>query len=116
MEALKGVAYTFKVINEDATGVTKTWANSRLQGPDAVLTMLKFLQRKLAGNTVNFNNQDRRTRIANNSLEHMSFICHIKISVTSLHRNLVTRKKNQTSEDISVWAGPPADREAGSCY
>lgn len=50
MEALKGVAYTFKVINEDATGVTKTWANSRLQGPDAVLTMLKFLQRKLSGN------------------------------------------------------------------
>ena len=49
MEALKGVAYTFKVINEDATGLTKTWANSRLQGPDAVLTMLKFLQRKLAG-------------------------------------------------------------------
>merc|ERR1719300_338909 len=52
MEALKGVAYTFKVINEDATGVTKTWANSRLQGPDAVLTMLKFLQRKLAGRKI----------------------------------------------------------------
>ena len=56
MEALKGVAYTFKVINEDATGLTKTWANSRLQGPDAVLTMLKFLQRKLAG---------KFTRVAN---------------------------------------------------
>ena len=66
MEALKGVAYTFKVINEDATGVIKTWANSRLQGPDAVLTMLKFLQRKLAGKTVNCNNQDRWTRVANN--------------------------------------------------
>ena len=31
MEALRGVAYTFKVINEDTTAVTKTWANSRLQ-------------------------------------------------------------------------------------
>ena len=54
MEALAGVAYTFKVINEDATALTKTWANSRLQGPDAVLTMLKFLQRKLAGKQFRF--------------------------------------------------------------
>ena len=53
MEALAGVAFTFKVINEDATALTKTWANSRLQGPDAVLTMLKFLQRKLAGKNNN---------------------------------------------------------------
>ena len=52
MEALAGVAFTFKVINEDATALTKTWANSRLQGPDAVLTMLKFLQRKLAGKLI----------------------------------------------------------------
>ena len=31
MEVLKGVAYTYKVINEDTTAITKTWANSRLQ-------------------------------------------------------------------------------------
>ena len=54
MEALKGVAYTFKVINEDAMALTKTWANSRLQGPDAVLTMLKFLQRKLSGKILSY--------------------------------------------------------------
>ena len=52
MEALKGVAYTFKVINEDTTAITKTWANSRLQGPDSVLMMLKFLERKLSGRKI----------------------------------------------------------------
>jgi len=52
MEVLKGVAYTYKVINEDTTAITKTWANSRLQGPDAVLTMLKFLERKLSGRKI----------------------------------------------------------------
>ena len=52
MEALRGVAYTFKVINEDTTAITKTWANSRLQGPDSVLTMLKFLERKLSGRKI----------------------------------------------------------------
>ena len=52
MEALRGVAYTFKVINEDTTAVTKTWANSRLQGPDSVLTMLKFLERKMSGRKI----------------------------------------------------------------
>ena len=34
--------------------LTKTWANSRLQGPDAVLTMLKFLQRKLSGKILSY--------------------------------------------------------------
>ena len=53
MEALRGVAYTFKVINEDTSAITKTWANSRIQGPDSVLTMLRFLERKLSGNLVN---------------------------------------------------------------
>ena len=64
MEVLRGVAYSFKVniltefsgfisdwlrsietllqvINEDTSALTKTWANARLQGPDAVQTMLK---------------------------------------------------------------------------
>ena len=58
MEVLRGVAYSFKVywplhiaihqkfiwlqvINEDASAMTKTWANARLEGPDAVQTMLK---------------------------------------------------------------------------
>ena len=49
MEVLKGVAFTFKVINEDTTAITKTWANARLQGPDSVLTMLKYLEKKLSG-------------------------------------------------------------------
>ena len=67
MEVLRGVAYSFKVnslrdlsglywsplasiglywslyqvINEDTSALTKTWANARLEGPDAVQTMLK---------------------------------------------------------------------------
>ena len=49
MEVLKGVAFTFKVINEDTTAITKTWANARLQVPDSVLTMLKYLEKKLSG-------------------------------------------------------------------
>jgi len=52
MEVLRGVAYTYKVINEDTTVITKTWANARLQGPDSVLTMLKYLERKLSGRTI----------------------------------------------------------------
>ena len=52
MEALRGVAYTFKVINEDTSAITKTWANARLQGPDSVLMMLKFLERKLSGRKI----------------------------------------------------------------
>jgi len=52
MEVLKGVAYTFKVMNEDATAITKTWANARLQGPDSVLTMLKYLEKKLSGRRI----------------------------------------------------------------
>ena len=30
-----------QVINEDTSALTKTWANARLEGPDAVQTMLK---------------------------------------------------------------------------
>ena len=56
MEVLRGVAYSFKVcpvsfrslyqflhqvINEDTSALTKTWANARLEGPDAVQIMLK---------------------------------------------------------------------------
>ena len=41
MQVLRGVAYTYKVVNEDTTAITKTWANARLQGPDSVLTMLR---------------------------------------------------------------------------
>jgi len=55
MEVLRGVAYTYKVINEDSTVITKTWANARLQGPDAVLTMLKYLERKLSGRKIKLN-------------------------------------------------------------
>ena len=40
MEVLKGVAYTYKVINEDTTALTKTWANSRLQVLKAYTTVL----------------------------------------------------------------------------
>merc|ERR1719476_441499 len=32
--------------------MTKTWANARLQGPDAVQTMLKYLERKLGGRRI----------------------------------------------------------------
>jgi len=53
MEVLRGVAYSFKVINEDTSALTKTWANARLQGPDAVQTMLKYLERKMAGRKIN---------------------------------------------------------------
>lgn len=52
MEILKGVAYTYKVVNEDTTAITKTWANARLQGPDSVLTMLRFLERKLSNRKI----------------------------------------------------------------
>lgn len=52
MEVLRGVAYSYKVINEDTTALTKTWANARLQGPDAVLTMLKYLEKKMAGRRI----------------------------------------------------------------
>ena len=31
----------YQVINEDTSALTKTWANARLEGPDAVQTMLK---------------------------------------------------------------------------
>jgi len=52
MEVLRGVAYSFKVINEDTSALTKTWANARLEGPDAVQTMLKYLERKLGGRRI----------------------------------------------------------------
>ena len=34
--------FFLKVVNEDTTAITKTWANARLQGPDSVLTMLRL--------------------------------------------------------------------------
>jgi len=52
MQVLRGVAYTYKVVNEDTTAITKTWANARLQGPDSVLTMLRFLERKLSSRKI----------------------------------------------------------------
>ena len=33
---LKGVAYTFRVITEDASAITRTAANYRLEGKDSV--------------------------------------------------------------------------------
>ena len=93
MEALAGVAFTFKVINEDATALTKTWANSRLQGPDAVLTMLKFLQRKLAGK--------------------QQQLCFVICSDQMIR--ILIREENQTPAPLFMWTGA-AVREAGSCY
>lgn len=69
---LKGVAYTFRVINEDSEIITRSYANYRLegtylsfllhkhnanfltpifQGSDGVLSLLKYLERKMLGRT-----------------------------------------------------------------
>ena len=48
---LKGVAYNFRVINEDASVITKTSANYRLEGPDGVLSLLKYLEKQMLGRT-----------------------------------------------------------------
>lgn len=51
IKRLKGVAYTFRVMNEDSTVITRTDADYRLAGTDGVLSLLKFLERKLVGKT-----------------------------------------------------------------
>lgn len=52
METLKGIAYSYRIISEDATVITKSWADARLQGPEDVLTMLKFVEKKLSGRKI----------------------------------------------------------------
>ncbi|XP_071743479.1 uncharacterized protein [Lepeophtheirus salmonis] len=49
IERLKGVAYTFRVNNEDSNVITKTSADFRINGTDGVLKLLKFLERRLLG-------------------------------------------------------------------
>jgi len=63
MEVLRGVAYSFKVINEDTSALTKTWANARLEGPDAVQTMLKYLERKLGGRRISVGTREKRSSL-----------------------------------------------------
>lgn len=43
------MAQTFRVTNEDTSAITKTSADYWLTGPDGVLNMLKYLEKKLLG-------------------------------------------------------------------
>jgi len=48
---LKGVATTFRVINEDTGNITKTRADYRLAGPGGVVLLLQALEKRLMGKT-----------------------------------------------------------------
>ena len=49
--ALKGLAYTFRIVNNY---FTKTMADRRLPSTDSVLTLLKWLERHMADRCVRF--------------------------------------------------------------
>ncbi|XP_059086503.1 uncharacterized protein LOC131883147 isoform X2 [Tigriopus californicus] len=104
---LKGVAHTFRVTNEDTSAITKTSADYWIAGPDGVLDLLRFLERKLLGRSPQ-------------SVSRASSV----ISVGGLDRDVIemvvddagnqhpTQIRRRTSSHGSMGQRPPRSRAA----